>query len=179
MRARIGVVLLTLMFAACSGPGVEQLHEQILVIDAHADIEIPGKESVYAGADGRSEVAPDKMRAGGVDVVVMAAAVGPQPRNAEGYAAARARAEEEIAAIQRIVGESDNKVVLARSPDDLYAAQAGTQTSVCSPGWESTKCVWPLGRIQMPVCSAVRVSARLDILQHSCVALFGDPNAWV
>ena len=124
MSTRVAVVLLTLMFAACSGPGVEQVHEQILVIDAHADIEIPGRESVYAGADGRSEVAPDKMRAGGVDVVVMAAAVGPQPRNADGYASARARAEEEIAAIQGIVAGPHNNVVLARSPDDLYAAQA-------------------------------------------------------
>ncbi|MCZ6855962.1 MAG: hypothetical protein O7G86_18760, partial [Gammaproteobacteria bacterium] len=58
------------------------IHETVLVLDAHADIEIPEKPSRYAGPDGLSRVAPAKMRAGGVDAVVMAAAVGPGPRNA-------------------------------------------------------------------------------------------------
>ena len=37
------------------------LHERILTIDAHADIEIPGQPSAYVGPDGLSKVAPDKM----------------------------------------------------------------------------------------------------------------------
>ncbi|NJN53079.1 MAG: hypothetical protein HC809_16290 [Gammaproteobacteria bacterium] len=57
----------------------QQVHERALVLDAHADIEIPGKPSRYTGPDGLSKVAPEKMRAGGVDVVVMAIAVGPRP----------------------------------------------------------------------------------------------------
>ena len=61
------------------------LHQRILILDAHADIEIPGKPTRYAGADGVSRVSPDKLRAGGVDAVVVAAAVGPGPRDAAGY----------------------------------------------------------------------------------------------
>ena len=56
----------------------EAIHAHALVLDAHADIEIPGKESRYVGTDGLSKVAPDKMRAGGVDAVVMSVAVGPR-----------------------------------------------------------------------------------------------------
>ncbi|HIO75899.1 MAG TPA: dipeptidase, partial [Gammaproteobacteria bacterium] len=102
----------------------EAIHKGALVLDAHADIEIPGKESRYAGVDGLSQVAPDKMRAGGVDAVVMAIAVGPGPRNAEGYAQARATADAELAAIIGIVNDEANNVVLARSADELVEAHA-------------------------------------------------------
>ena len=60
------------------------IHASALTLDAHADIEIPGKPSNYVGSDGLSKVAPQKMRTGGLDAVVMAIAVGPMPRNAEG-----------------------------------------------------------------------------------------------
>ena len=74
------------------------MHERLLTIDAHADIEIPGRPSAYVGPDGLSKVAPEKMRAGSLDAVVMAAAVGPKPRTAAGYAEARAIAESELSA---------------------------------------------------------------------------------
>ncbi|MBO6566169.1 MAG: hypothetical protein JJ956_15560, partial [Pseudomonadales bacterium] len=56
-------------------------HEKALVLDAHADVEIPGRESRYVGDDGKSQVSPEKMRAGGMDAVVLTIAVGPGPRN--------------------------------------------------------------------------------------------------
>jgi microsomal dipeptidase-like Zn-dependent dipeptidase len=98
------------------------IHDRVLVLDAHADIEIPGKPSPYVGADGLSKVAPAKLRAGGVDAVVMAAAVGPGPRNQAGYAAAAATAEEKIAAVRALVAEPANDVVLARSADEVVKA---------------------------------------------------------
>jgi len=101
----------------------EQIHQAALVLDAHADIEIPGQESRYAGADGLSQVAPAKMHEGGVDVVVMAIAVGPGPRDAAGYAAARATADAELAAVVGITADPANKVVLARSSADLVDVQ--------------------------------------------------------
>ena len=79
-------------------------------------------KSRYAGADGRSQVAPDKMRAGGVDAVVMAVAVGPGPRDAQGYAESRAKAEEEIAAVIKLTEDPSNNLVLARSADELVEA---------------------------------------------------------
>jgi membrane dipeptidase len=108
--------------AAAAAPAPERVHADALVLDAHADIEIPGRESPYVGEDGRSQVAPDKMAAGGVDAVVMAIAVGPGPRTPEAYAAARRQADDELQAVRDLVAEPANGLVLARSSAELAAA---------------------------------------------------------
>ena len=64
----------------------QAIHASALTLDAHADIEMPGKPSAYVGADGLSKVAPEKMVVGGLDAVVMSVAVSPGPRTPEGYA---------------------------------------------------------------------------------------------
>lgn len=135
MRYACSLFILTatvFVLTACSGltvdasrgeqVTVEAIHKKALVLDAHADIEIPGKESRYAGADGLSQVAPFKMRKGGVDAVVMAVAVGPGPRNAEGYAQARGRADEELATVLAMTSDPTSNVVLVRSADELVRA---------------------------------------------------------
>lgn len=144
MRYACSLVILTatvFVLTACSGltvdasrgeqVTVEAIHKKALVLDAHADIEIPGKESRYAGADGLSQVAPFKMRKGGVDAVVMAVAVGPGPRNAEGYAQARGRADEELAAVLAMTSDPTSNVVLVRSADELVRAhEEGTSALI-------------------------------------------------
>lgn len=110
---------------------IAQIHALALVVDAHADIELADQPSRYVGADGRSQVEPAKMRAGGVDAVVMSAAVGPGPRNAEGYAEAWATAQNEIGAVAKLVADPANQTVLATSPAALLAAhQAGQQALI-------------------------------------------------
>ena len=109
---------------------VQRIHASALVLDAHADIEIPGKESRYAGADGLSKVSPEKMRTGGVDAVVMAIAVGPGPRNAEGYAQARAIADEELAAVVAMTEDPANNVILVRSTDELLKAHTEGKVAI-------------------------------------------------
>lgn len=104
------------------------IHRRVLVLDAHADIELPNEPSRYAGADGVSRVAPEKMRAGGVDAVVMSVAVGPGPRDAAGFAAARATADAEIAAVNLLA--EDSSVVLARTADEVLAAQSKGQLAL-------------------------------------------------
>lgn len=42
----------------------QALHQRLLTLDAHVDIEIPGQPSSYVGEDGRSKVEPNKMEAG-------------------------------------------------------------------------------------------------------------------
>ena len=113
-----------------SQPSAEVIHQNALVLDAHADIEIPGKESRYAGSDGKSKVSPEKMKAGGVDAVVMAIAVGPGPRNAEGYAQARATADAELAAVLAMDADTTNNVVLVRSADELIKAHADGKSAL-------------------------------------------------
>ena len=98
------------------------IHASALTLDAHADIEIPGKPSSYVGSDGLSKVAPQKMRTGGLDAVVMAIAVGPMPRNAEGYAAAKALAQTKLEAVKALAADATNNSVIALSTDELITA---------------------------------------------------------
>ena len=98
------------------------IHDSALTLDAHADIEIPGKPSSYVGSDGLSKVAPSKMHAGGLDAVVMAIAVGPMPRNADGYAAAKALAQTKLEAVRALAGDIANNSVITVSTDELIAA---------------------------------------------------------
>jgi membrane dipeptidase len=64
------------------------------------------------------------MQAGGVDAVVMAIAVGPGPRDEGGYAEARAKADEELAAVIAMTEDPANNVILARSADELVNAHS-------------------------------------------------------
>jgi len=111
-------------------PDAAIIHKKALVIDAHADIEIPGKYSRYVGDDGLSQVAPDKMQAGGVDAVVMTIAVGPGPRDEAGYEEARLRADEELAAALALAADPANNTVIATDADAVLAAQAEGQSAL-------------------------------------------------
>ncbi|MEM6702055.1 MAG: membrane dipeptidase [Acidobacteriota bacterium] len=135
---RIALVLVTILLVACSTPDStppeatdaetpEEIHDRILTIDAHADAEIPEAPSRYVGPDGRSRVAPDKMVAGGLDSVVLAVAVGPGPRDADGYAAARATADAELAAVVALAEDPANNATVTRSADELVAAHDAGQ----------------------------------------------------
>lgn len=106
------------------------IHERVLVLDAHADIIPEGDVSPYAGADGRSRVEPAKMQAGGMDAVVMAVAVSPGPRNEAGFQAARAEADRKLEAVRSLVADPANKTVLARTADDVLAAQSAGQSAL-------------------------------------------------
>ncbi len=45
---------------ASNSETAESIHKRAFVLDAHADIEIPGHESRYVGPDGLSKVSPKK-----------------------------------------------------------------------------------------------------------------------
>ena len=81
-------------------------------------------------ADGTSKVDPAKMRAGGVDAVVMSVAVGPGPRTMEGDAAARAEADEKIAAVHTLVEESQGQVVIATTSSEIVAAHEAGKSAL-------------------------------------------------
>lgn len=127
MRLIIALLYLPLL---CSAADLETIHTKTIVIDAHADIEIPGQESRYVGADGRSQVAPDKLRRGGVDAVVMAIAVGPGPRTDAGWRQAKTQAQAELDAMLGIIADSDHALVLARTADDVLNAHINHQTAI-------------------------------------------------
>jgi membrane dipeptidase len=106
------------------------IHQRVLTFDAHADIEIPGKPSMYVGADGLSKVAVEKMRQGDLDAVAMTLAVGPLPRNEEGFAKARRIADEKLAAALALAESPDQPIQLVRSSDALVAAVGKGQRAI-------------------------------------------------
>ena len=106
------------------------IHQRVLTFDAHADIEIPGKPSMYVGADGLSKVAVDKMHQGGLDVVAMAVAVGPLPRNEKGFAEARRIADEKLTAVVALTENADPTIQLVKSSDALVAAVGDGQRAI-------------------------------------------------
>ena len=108
----------------------QAVHGRIFTLDAHADIEIPGKPSMYVGADGLSKVAPEKMDRGGLDAVVMALAVGPKPRTAEGYTEAKAIAEEKLLAVKTLVANDSNGIRLVTESDELLATVANGDKAI-------------------------------------------------
>ena len=106
------------------------LHDEILTLDAHADIEIPGEPSSYVGADGLSKVSPEKMRKGGLNAVVMSIAVGPKPRTKEGYAEARRIADRELDAVKLLAAESPNEAILVTTTHQLVDAHQSAQIAL-------------------------------------------------
>ena len=134
-------VLLTLLAAGFFVPALADdesefieharaVHGRIFTLDAHADIEIPGKPSMYVGADGLSKVSPEKMDQGGLNAVVMALAVGPKPRTAEGYAAAKTIAEEKLLAVKKLVANDSHGMRLVTESDDLLATIADGKKAI-------------------------------------------------
>lgn len=105
-------------------PDPAAVHARALVLDAHADVELPEAPSRYAGEDGVSRVAPAKMRAGGMDAVVLAVAADPGPRDNEGVAAARARADAELQAVLDLAADPANEAVIATTADAIENAHA-------------------------------------------------------
>ncbi len=119
--------------AACTTTeqlSLDQVHDQALVLDAHADIALPETSSLYLGADGQSKVATDKLAAGGMDAVVMALATGPQPRTPEGRAKGAAEVTAKLSAIQARVAADPDRLTFARTADEVRAAQAQGKTAI-------------------------------------------------
>jgi membrane dipeptidase len=108
----------------------QAIHASALTIDAHADIEIPGKPSMYVGSDGLSKVAPQKMQKGGLDAVVMSLAVGPMPRTTDGYVAAKALAQTKLAAVNALVADPANNTVIVKSTAELSAAHTAGKSAL-------------------------------------------------
>jgi membrane dipeptidase len=160
--AAAGALLGAAALPACTNApprSVAAIHEAAFVLDVHADIAMPDTASIYLGADGRSQVAPDKLAAGGVDAVVLSLAVPPGPRTEEADAAAHAEAMAKVAEVNRRVAASGAALTLARSADNLVAAhEAGTTAIIL--GFQNARALeGSLDRIDDFYASGVRMFA--------------------
>ena len=109
---------------------VESVHHNALVLDSHADVLIDSTPRRYFLPDGSSRVSADKLKAGGVDAVVLSLAVGPGPRDAAGIAAARSEIDAKLAAVQASIAASQGQLVLVRSAADIVKAEQEGKTAV-------------------------------------------------
>ena len=107
---------------------VEDIHNKILVLDAHADIVIPDASGQYLGADGKSKVAINKLKAGGIDAVVMSIAVPPGASRSEADdIKGRDFANQKFIAIDELLKAHDETLILARSAQQIINAQGNNK----------------------------------------------------
>ena len=145
MRDAAILSLLAFGLAACGGtetapnpispdvqlaPSIEEIHQAAFVIDAHADIALTDTSPLYLGADGRSKVAPDKLKAGGFDAVVMALATGPKPRTEEGRATAYREVAAKYKTIENEVYDVASGMAFATTPEEVYAISESGRIAV-------------------------------------------------
>ena len=109
---------------------VVEIHEAAIVIDGHADIALPETSPLYLGPDGRSKVAPEKLKAGGFDAVVMSLASGPKPRTEAGRALAYAEASSKLEAMQARVADEANGFAFATTSEEVADANSNGDTAI-------------------------------------------------
>ena len=103
----------------------QQIHDEILVLDAHADIVTPTISANFLSKDGLSKVHVSKLKTGGVGAVVMSVAVAPGPRTVEGDVQARVEANEKLNSVLAQVKENDDLVLATSTAEISKAKQAG------------------------------------------------------
>jgi membrane dipeptidase len=106
------------------------IDSQILKIDAHTDVLLPGAPELNYSPGHTSRTDLDNLRSGGIGAVAFAIAVGPGPRTTEGTKAARAEADAKLAWIQSYVKEHSDAVAVALSANDIEQIHAAGKVAV-------------------------------------------------
>jgi len=118
------------------------LHARVLTLDTHVDI---GRgyatEALDPGRFTRAQVDLPKMRAGGLDAMFLIVYTGQRARDAAGYAAAAASAENSYRAISRMIDAYPDQITLATTADEVEAIHASGR-KVALIGMENA---YPLG----------------------------------
>lgn len=111
-----------------------QIHARVLTLDTHVDIAGPqyATPQLDPGID-HPQLKCDlvKMAAGGVDGVFLAAYVGQQARDAEGYRRAQQAVREQISAIRRLATAMyPDRCELAATPDEVERIAAAGKRAI-------------------------------------------------
>lgn len=109
---------------------VDAVHREALVLDGHADVLIASTPRRYYLPDGSSRVSLDKLKAGGVDAVVLSLSVGPGGEDAASVAAAKAEIDAKLAEVQSRVAASGGQLVIARTAEEILQAEKDGKTAV-------------------------------------------------
>ena len=110
---------------AASYRAARNLHDRILTLDSHCDTPMFFDQDIhFEQRDPRILVDLHKMEEGGLDATIMVAYLPQGPRTPEGFAAAKAYAEDRLTAVERLTQQAAHAVGLARTPADLYRLKA-------------------------------------------------------
>lgn len=104
---------------------VREIHDRIFTLDTHVDI--PSGYATHTldpNTWTRLQVDLPKMRAGGLDAAFFIVYVQQRDLTEEGYATARARAEDTYQAIMRMVRANPERIALATTADEVEAIHA-------------------------------------------------------
>lgn len=148
------------------------IHENAIILDAHADIALPDTSKLYLGADGRSKVSHDKLLAGRMSAVVLALAVSPGPRDAAGYEAARQIMDRKLSAVRGMVADSAGGLVIARSPFEVESAKQDGQIAIIL-GFQNARA---LGGNVEALRGYFEAGARVFALNHLAHNAFADSS---
>jgi len=153
-------------------PTAAGVHAKALVLDGHADVLLPETPRRYYLPGGGSRVDLLHLKAGGVDAVVLAVAVGPGPRDAAGVAAARKEADAKLALIRKLAADNPASVGIARSPGDVEALHAQGKIALII-GFQNARSI---GSDVSQLDVFYRAGARVFALNHAGHNAFSDSS---
>jgi len=140
-KAAAGFILVLnffFLFAGCSkGPvnlseqsleeRARSIHKKTVTVDTHCDTAMMLPRGNWNPAERHDPALPNsgkidlpRMREGGLEAEFFAAFVAQGPRDEEGYARAKRRAEELIRAVKKMVQDNSQLIGLALTPEDAY-----------------------------------------------------------
>ncbi len=124
------------------GEDIRDIHDPILTMDTHVDIDGGyATENLDPGGFSSAQVDLPKMRAGGLDAAFFIVYTGQGELTEEGYAAARAAAEDKYVRIRRMLDAYPDQIELALTADDVERI-VGEGEKVALIGMENA---YPLG----------------------------------
>ena len=149
------------------------LHDRLLTIDTHIDIGAGyATEALDPGGFTPAQVDLPKMRVGGLDAGFFIVYTAQGPRDAEGYAAARAAAEAKYVGLSRLLRAYPDQVALATSAAEVEAiAQSGRRVMLI--GMENA---YPLGESVEDVALWAERGVRYVSLTHFGHNQFGGSS---
>jgi membrane dipeptidase len=107
-----------------------EAHAAARPLDAHADILMPTTPGIYRTSDGESQLAVDKLAAGGMATVTLALQSPTGPATPEGVAKARAEVDAKLARLREIEAAEAARVAIARSAADIERIHADGKIAI-------------------------------------------------
>jgi membrane dipeptidase len=155
-----------------SNERVRAVHSAARPLDAHADVLMPTTSAIYRTADGESQVAVEKLVAGGMATVTLAIQAATGPDTPEGIAAARREVDAKLARIREIVAANPARLALARTPADLARIHAQSKIAVLI-GFQNA---YALGSDLTLVDHYVAAGVRVFAFNHAGNNAFSDSS---